>query len=302
MKINVVVVTYNRLFLLKECIEALQSQTYPINKIFIVDNNSTDETGEYLQTLTDNDQFIIISLPENLGGAGGFSEGIKRAVLNGCEWVWIMDDDTIPKADALEELIKGTSVNEKVGYVCSKVVWTDGMVHQMNLPHFDAHNKQRIPLNYYSNLADVLLFKTASFVSLLINSKAVYEVGLPIKEFFIWGDDTEFTSRIYRHDYVCLYAGHSIVTHKTSFNYVSQIQTAPLEAMWKFEYGFRNETYLRRQRKSGILFLFSTFNAYRRAARHLSRRPQGDKKKFLKAIRRGFWEGLFFKPKIEYIS
>lgn len=48
MTINCVVVTYNRLALLKECLDALDKQTYPIHKIVIVDNCSTDGTGAFL--------------------------------------------------------------------------------------------------------------------------------------------------------------------------------------------------------------------------------------------------------------
>jgi glycosyltransferase involved in cell wall biosynthesis len=51
MKINCVIVTYNRLSLLKECISALKNQTYKINKIYIINNNSTDGTSDYLQEL-----------------------------------------------------------------------------------------------------------------------------------------------------------------------------------------------------------------------------------------------------------
>lgn len=39
---------------------------------------------------------------------------------------------TIPMNNALEELVKGTTVTKNVGYVCSRVVWTDGMIHKMN--------------------------------------------------------------------------------------------------------------------------------------------------------------------------
>lgn len=301
MKINCVVVTYNRLALLKECIAALKSQTHEINNIYIINNNSTDDTRNYLNEFVSNPQFAIINLPQNIGGAGGFSEGIKRAVMDGCDWVWIMDDDTIPANDALEELVKGTEVAENVGYVCSRVVWTDGMIHKMNIPKFDSLNKHHLPINYYSNIADVLLIKAASFVSILINQKAVREVGLPIKEFFIWGDDTEYTTRIYLHDYVCLYAGRSIALHKTTENYISQLQTAPLEALWKFQYGFRNDIFIRRMRKGNFLFLISVINSYRKAVRHINKRRGNDKKEFLKVIRKACWNGLFFKPKIEFI-
>ena len=96
MKINCVVVTYNRLDLLKECLKALEEQTFRIHKIFIINNHSTDQTATYLENLKENPNYDITNLPENIGGAGGFSEGIKRAAMDGCDWIWVMDDDTIP--------------------------------------------------------------------------------------------------------------------------------------------------------------------------------------------------------------
>ena len=101
-KVNTVVVTYNRKNLLKLCIDKLLEQSYAINKIIIVDNASNDGTREYLHELID-DVFDIVFLDENLGGAGGFYFGIKRAYEIGCDYLWIMDDDTIstPSAFAL---------------------------------------------------------------------------------------------------------------------------------------------------------------------------------------------------------
>lgn len=113
MKINCVVVTYNRLSLLKECLSALENQTYPIQRIVIVDNCSTDGTSEFLDSLTDT-RYLIIHSKENIGGAGGFSLGLKSAVLEGCDYTWLMDDDTIPSSTALEELVKVTLLDENV--------------------------------------------------------------------------------------------------------------------------------------------------------------------------------------------
>ena len=47
-KICSIVVTYNRKEILLECIAAILSQTYPVHKLIILDNNSTDNTKEYL--------------------------------------------------------------------------------------------------------------------------------------------------------------------------------------------------------------------------------------------------------------
>lgn len=80
MTINCVVVTYNRLALLKECLDALDKQTYPIHKIVIVDNCSTDGTGAFLESLANQSRYMIIRTIENIGGSGGFSLGLKTAV------------------------------------------------------------------------------------------------------------------------------------------------------------------------------------------------------------------------------
>ena len=114
MKISCIIVTYNRLPLLQECIAAVKNQTQPVDSIYIIDNQSTDGTSDYLQTLKDDHSFIIVKLPENRGGAGGFSEGIRKAVMDGCDWVWVMDDDTIPSSTALEELVKVALFDECV--------------------------------------------------------------------------------------------------------------------------------------------------------------------------------------------
>lgn len=47
--IAAIVVTYNRVTLLKNCLDALSAQTYPLKKIFVVDNASSDSTKEFLE-------------------------------------------------------------------------------------------------------------------------------------------------------------------------------------------------------------------------------------------------------------
>lgn len=69
--INCVVVTYNRLNLLKENIQALKAQTLQLHKIFIIDNCSTDGTREFLDSFSPDPHMEIIHLPENKGGAWG---------------------------------------------------------------------------------------------------------------------------------------------------------------------------------------------------------------------------------------
>lgn len=302
--INCVVVTYNRLSLLQENILALKQQTFPLHKIFIINNCSTDGTHEFLDSLSSDSQMGIIHLPENKGGAWGFYEGIKQAVLAGCDYVWIMDDDTIPTKNALEELTKGLSLSDRIGFVCSKVIWTDGSLHKMNGPNLVVdHTTQETILKSNMQTSGVVC-ESCSFVSVLFSSKAVREVGLPIKEFFIWADDLEYTSRIHLHRYDGFYIERSVVVHKTDVNYGPKIQTAPVETAWKFYYHARNMSYINRSRKKNILIYYiSLLNRYRIYLHRINKRTDSkeNKKKFKDAVKRGCKDAISFKPSIEYL-
>ena len=60
MKFAVTIVTYNRLELLKECVQQVLSQTVPFFYICIVDNNSTDGTSKYLDQLVAETQTAFL--------------------------------------------------------------------------------------------------------------------------------------------------------------------------------------------------------------------------------------------------
>ena len=134
MKVNCVIVTYNRLALLKECLAAIEKQTYPIHKVIVIDNCSTDGTEEYLKAYAVRPQFQIIRTEQNIGGAGGFSLGVKTSVSGGGDYTWMMDDDTIPSPKALEALMQTATQSNDIGFVCSKVLWTDNTLHPRNIP------------------------------------------------------------------------------------------------------------------------------------------------------------------------
>jgi GT2 family glycosyltransferase len=293
-KINCVVVTYNRLSLLKECIEAVLSQTFPVAKLIIVNNASTDETKKYLDSLSDP-IFEIINLTKNTGGSGGFNMGIKKAMAFSGDWTWLMDDDTIPLPNALEELINRLDIVKNVGFLCSKVLYSDGSIHLMNIttPR-TLHNT--VYLEYIEK--GVLLVETCSFVSCLINNAAIKVVGFPITDFFIWADDVEYTGRITNSGFFGMFVWSSYVIHKTLRNYNVSIQDATKDVFWKFYYGERNNVYFLRRDHSFQKFIKLYIKTIIKKC-FLCLRNKNGGLKLLKIILKGYIAGLFFYPKIE---
>lgn len=195
-----VVVTYNRKQLLLECIDALLSQTRPLDKIILIDNASTDGTLDVLREKghLDNACIDYVRLPKNTGGAGGFYEGFKRAFELEYDWIWAMDDDGLPDADTLQQLLlappdllfRGPLVLAKEDNTGQNLAFKYG-VNTVSGKVTASTRKEA------EELADEgLLWNYLNpFNGVLISSKVVKRIGLPKKEFFLWGDEWDYFYR-----------------------------------------------------------------------------------------------------------
>ena len=236
-KVVAVVVTRDRLELLKLALQKLESQTYPVKKIVVVNNASTDGTTEYLKTLTHKPQYSIINLKRNTGGAGGFYYGIKRAYQLGCDHIWIMDDDTLADEKALAYLMESLELlkEKNVGFVSSNVLYKDGTPCLMNV--------SKTVKRWNDFIEDgIVEIAHSSFVGMLIPARVVEAVGLPIKDYFIWGDDAEYSTRILRKGYSGYSVGKSRVWHYMNENVGVDIFSTPKERIGRFYYFYRNVT------------------------------------------------------------
>ena len=233
-----IVVTYNRMNLLKECIEALNK-----NKnldILIIDNASTDGTKELVEKYV-SDTLRYVNTGENLGGAGGFNFGIKEALKNeDYKYLWLMDDDTIVQEDSLDKLVeKAKELNNEFSFLSSIALWKDGNLCKMNIQKLSEKT-----LEQYKMIEKGVIFADyASFVSCFINVDSIKNVGLPIKDFFIYGDDMEYTMRL-NTDKPGFVVPTSIVVHKMKENDGINIVDADKTRIDRYFYNFRNLLYI----------------------------------------------------------
>ena len=282
-KICAIVVTYNRLQLLKKCIDAINKQTLSCD-LFVVNNHSTDETDKYLEEHHINHFYT----DKNEGGAGGFNIGIRKAIDFNYKYLWLMDDDCIPKEDALEKLFNaGKLLDDNFGFLSSRVLWTDCSDHKMN----EIQQKKRYVDSVYK-------INQGTFVSVLIKSDVIREVGLPIKDFFIWGDDIEYTRRIsIRYGYPCYYVENSIVIHETKSNNGSKIAYDEISNINRYFYAYRNESFL--YRLEGVKGRFYYYSKCIYNTLRIILFSKDHKIKRLKVLYKGIKEGLLFDPKVE---
>lgn len=294
-KIVALVVTYNRKEMLKQNIEALLKQKYNEFDILIVDNASTDGTEEIVKSFKEN-RIIYKNTGANLGGAGGFCYGIKESIESNYEYCWLMDDDTIPQENSLEELIKSSKkLNDEFSYLCSYVQWIDNKPCKMNQPRMDSKW-----FEYAEKLKDNLIkVRSCTFVSVFINLKIAKNTALPVKEMFIYGDDHEYTERLGKEKEGYL-SFNSVVLHKMPSNSGFDIINIPKERISRYFYDSRNRLY--RAKKSDTYEILAYFAWLLISVVKIPFKAKDNRLKRIATILKGFFAGIFFNPKLEYAN
>lgn len=215
-QVAAVVVTYNRKALLERCLDALRSQTRPLDRIFVMDNASTDGTAEMFTAGCDQRESVIkyFRLSENVGGAGGFATGMSYALEAGSDWIWLMDDDAVPNANALEKLLRNEGAAD---ILVSTQIDSTGVRYGASVEGRGAIVPLRCNAGFQRR-------ETAgfAFVGPLINRRCILACGFPRGDLFIAGDDTEYALRLRRAGFSAVLIEDSVIFHEYGGGHVTR--------------------------------------------------------------------------------
>lgn len=263
MKNIAVIVTYNRIDLLKENLYMLEKQTKNFDKIIIVDNHSSDDSQKKINTIFKNSKLNIDYhyMEENYGGAGGFYYGVKFAYEDGADFVWLMDDDGKP----FNEYTFANIYNEAVNlYKKNKLLFLNSLVTYNGVDLSFGFN-QKIEINkQLENIekekeGNILYNKVNPFNGTLISKELIEKVGLPRKEFFISRDETDYMNRSKKAGALIATIVNSIYCHPKSklvFKKIFGYSTQIYKDMDKEYYFIRNLTYSYKDDNKNKIFKF----------------------------------------------
>ena len=247
--IAAVVVTHSRLAILRDTVARLLAE--PLDHILIFDNASQDGTAEWLASL-DDPRLIVHESPENLGGAGGFSQAMDQVARQvDPDWIVVMDDDGRPAAGAIADF----RAMDRNGWdaIGAAVFHPNGDVCEMNRPYRNPFWRRQEFLRTlggkgrhgfhlqnpaYAADAPVVEVDMSSFVGLFLSRDVIARAGLPDPRLFIYGDDQLYTLTMRSKGLRIGFAPQVRFEHDTE---AKQGSTGlVLSPIWKVYYMYRN--------------------------------------------------------------
>jgi GT2 family glycosyltransferase len=291
-----VTVTFNRISTLENTLKALLGQSRRPDYIIIVDNCSTEINKEKLKTLTAGKENVdIVWMQENLGGAGGFENGMRYAHQKYApDWYWIMDDDAYPRTDTLERLLEHREL-KNVGCLAPLIYGVDRQEYQLyhHKSMRKCYVKDAAKFSDLNHIKEVETIDADAFVGPLFPKHVVEEMGYPDGGLFIYGDDTEYTTRVHQKYEIYLIKA-AVIDHNDPPAASTGFKP---ETYWKLYYNIRNRVIIANKYNKGakkILGIFYlTCELFKQTGYSLLRKGLG-KYRYLRisCVASGFFDGM----------
>lgn len=300
-KVGIVTVTYNSGPVLDDFLRSLDESVGTDNVLYVVDNASTDETLPRVSKWVGRTECVVLPQDSNLGVAGGNNVGIRRALLDRCDHVLLLNNDVVFSPEMIATLVQ-TAVQDRITLLAPLIVGTDpvdtvwyagGRIHRWRLMQAK-HTDVGAPVSSLA-LPDLEMTDYASTCCLLVAPSVFNDVGLMSEEYFVYCDDVDFAIRAKA-------AGHDFwLTTRATLIHKASTLTGGAQSAFGIEWLSRNWVLIARahstraQLAAGLVFL----QAWSFARLVLRRDTPGQFRARQRAYLRGWKAQLPTVPRVE---
>ncbi|MCX7018928.1 MAG: glycosyltransferase family 2 protein [Candidatus Sumerlaeota bacterium] len=222
-RVLAIIITWNKREMLDRMLASLRSSTDMPFDAVVIDNASTDGTGNMIRQK--HPWVEVIRNEVNLGGTGGFNCGMRHGLNHpkNYDFFWLLDNDVIVHKGALEALLAPALADLKVGLVGSailllsdpsyvqeagaNVIWSSGGLERQGEGPIDDTSK-----------SDIKRVDYCAACSLLARVEAIRKVGLWDPGYFVFWDDIDWGVRFNRAGWLVVAARRSLVEHESYFD------------------------------------------------------------------------------------
>lgn len=189
-RVCAVVLTFNRKEMVRGCLNALRRQTHPLDQIVVVNNHSSDGTEALLAA--EFADLPALHLTENRGAEGGFRAGMEWAYERGHDWIWVMDDDILPRPETAGMMLQYGGISR---FLQCRRQWPDSTLIPLD-SIWDLNSCS--PVNYGDDLCfqendrPWVSVNWGNFEGAMIHRSIIDKIGYPEVRYFNAGGDAMY--------------------------------------------------------------------------------------------------------------
>ncbi len=212
--VSVIIVNFNGLSWLKNCLSSLSKQDYLKLEVIVVDNNSTDSSVAYIRK--NHPTYKVICNNSNFGFAKGNNIGVEHA--SGHYFFLLNNDTVLIENDLITKSIFFLLSNTKIGVLQPKICLLDNpnkidlcgsfWTPTTMLYHYGCFQDEKMPIFDYN-----FPIFTCKGAAMFIRRECVEKVGLFDPDFWCYYEETDFCHRIWLSGYQCWYFSEAKLLH-----------------------------------------------------------------------------------------
>jgi len=228
MKVGIIIVTFNSQKDITRLFESIINQLYKNFIVYIVDNNSNDETLSTIQTYQSKVSIIIISSKTNNGFAKGNNIGIKRAMEDGCDYVFIINPDMQLEKECIHVLIDRINSDEKIAVIGPIVLLGNNQDNIIQFYGVEANFKTQKKTIIYAGRKLTYEVPSEIYVdyvlggAMMIRCSVLKITGLFEEDYFMYNDEIDIANRIDKAGFKTLCMRDAVARHFHDFDINNQ--------------------------------------------------------------------------------
>lgn len=227
-KIAIIILNWNGKENTLDCLKSIDKS----QKILVVDNNSTDDSVEIIKK--EFPEVKIIQNPQNYGFAKGNNIGIKKALSDGAEYVFILNNDTVLEKNCLKNLLEAVKKYQEYSIFAPKIYFEKN--YEFHKDRYSDNEKGRVIWyaggiidwkNVYGKHRGVDEVDCGQFdkfesteyatgAAMFVKKEVFEKIGLLDEKYFMYYEDTDFCIRAKKAGFKILFVPNAVVYHKNA--------------------------------------------------------------------------------------
>lgn len=260
-KVFVAVLHYTGADNTRACLRSVKKLNYKDFEVLVTDNCSPDGSGKLIAQ--EFPECHHLSLPDNLGFAGGSNAGINWCIERGADWVWILNNDTEVDPSSLGNLVEVAERENQAGIIGAAILTPSATGYSRSgTGSIDFNKAKTFERGQVDDNAQSIECQWVSGCNMLVRASAFKEMNGFDERFFLYFEDTDLCWRMNQAGWKCLFVPSARINHEGGASTQGKL------AVWRSYYYTRNRFLFFMKNRTGLAALPTLLSIYSHLARH----------------------------------